>query len=141
MEYICNNLEETKALATHLAKSLTGKKVFAFCGGMGVGKTTFISEVIRALGYKGYASSPTFNIVNVYNLSLNCYHFDLFRITSDEDLLSTGFYDYLEDDNGVLFLEWSENLEELPENTTVITIESINETARKFTVEGPFCEF
>ena len=79
MEYICNNLEETKALATRLAKSLTGKNVFAFCGGMGVGKTTFISEVIRALGYKGYASSPTFNIVNVYNLSLNCYHFDLFH--------------------------------------------------------------
>lgn len=141
MEYICNNLEDTKALAARLAKSLTGKTVFAFCGGMGVGKTTFISEVIRALGYNGYASSPTFNIVNVYNLSLNCYHFDLFRISSDEDLLSTGFYDYLEDENGVLFLEWSENLEELPENTTKITIESISETARKFIVEGPCCEF
>lgn len=141
MEYICNNLSETAALATRLAKSLKGGEVFAFKGGMGVGKTTFISACITALGYNGYVNSPTFNIVNVYNLELNCYHFDLFRISSDEDLLSTGFYDYLEDDKGVLFLEWSENLEELPQNTTTITIESLTENARKITVEGPNCEF
>lgn len=141
MEYICNNLSETTALAKRLAKSLNGGEVFAFCGGMGVGKTTFISACITALGYKGYVNSPTFNIVNVYNLALNCYHFDLFRISSDEDLLSTGFYDYLEDKRGVLFLEWSENLEELPQNTTTITIESLGENARKITVEGPNCEF
>lgn len=140
MEYICNNLSETKSLAVRLAQKIKGGEVFAFCGGMGVGKTTFIAEVIKALGYNGYINSPTFNIVNVYNIKYNCYHFDMYRITCDEDLLSTGYYDYLEDENGVLFLEWSENLEELPSNTTKITIENDNET-RKFIVEGPSCEF
>ncbi len=139
--YICENLKETKDLATAIAKRITSGGVFAFKGGMGVGKTTFISYIIEALGYNGYISSPTFNIVNVYNVKFNCYHFDLYRITSDEDLLSTGYYDYLEDEKGVLFLEWSENLEELPKNAVIITIESISDTARKFTVEVPFCEF
>lgn len=140
MEYISNSLEDTKALALRFAKKLPKKSVIAFRGGMGSGKTTFISEVISALGYNGYVTSPTFNIVNVYNVKYNCYHFDMYRINSLDDLLSTGYFDYLEDENGVLFIEWSENLEELPDNTTTITIKS-EDNKRIFIAEGPFCEF
>ena len=81
-------------------------------------------------------SSPTFALVNEYSGRVPVYHFDMYRVTSWDDLYSTGFFDYL--DTGVLVIEWSENIEgALPENALRITIsrgESDNQ--RIFDIEG-----
>lgn len=82
-------------------------------------------------------SSPTFALVNEYAGRLPLYHFDMYRVTSWDDLYSTGFFDYLET-GGVLVIEWSENIEEaLPENTVKIIFKRGNgENDREIEIEG-----
>jgi tRNA threonylcarbamoyladenosine biosynthesis protein TsaE len=75
------------------------------------------------MGIKTEVSSPTFALVNEYGSGKKLYHFDMYRISSFDDLCSTGFFDYL-DTNAVLAIEWSENIENaLPENYIRIEIE------------------
>ena len=68
-------------------------------------------------------SSPTFALVNEYHGKVPLYHFDMYRVSSWEDLYSTGFFDYL-DAGGVLAIEWSENIEAaLPADVLRVTFE------------------
>ncbi len=107
---------QTAALGEKLAQKLRGGEVIAFEGGMGMGKTVFTAGVAKGLGVDKGVASPTFTIVREYEGRLPIYHFDLYRITSFEDLYSCGFFDYLGGD-GVVLIEWSENFAQyLPEN-------------------------
>ncbi len=136
MEIIAKTREETVLLGEKIGKSIEGKTVIAFFGGMGMGKTTMIGGIAKGLGFSGYVQSPTFNIVNVYNGTKNIYHFDMYRVNSADDLLSTGFYEYLSDENGVMLIEWSENIEsEIPQDAKKITVTEYN-GGRKFILEG-----
>ncbi len=111
----------TLKIAEAFAKKLHGGDVVAFKGSMGMGKTVFTRGCVKALGNDSFVSSPTFAIVNDYGGdSINIYHFDMYRVESWDSLYSTGFFDYL-NDNSVLFIEWSENIENvLPENTVFV---------------------
>lgn len=131
-----SGLDETKRLGERIAAKLTGTEVIAFFGGLGMGKTTLTRSIAEALGSSDDVSSPTFAIVNEYKARFNIYHFDMYRITSWEDLYSTGFFDYL--DNGVLLIEWSENIENaLPEGYIRIDIKpGETENDRIFEIEG-----
>lgn len=131
-----NGLDETESLGRRIADALHGTEVIAFFGGLGMGKTTLTRSIAESLGSKDDVASPTFAIVNEYKAKFNIYHFDMYRITSWEDLYSTGFFDYL--DTGVLIIEWSENIENaLPENAVRITIRlGESETERIFEIEG-----
>ena len=109
---------ETLAIASDFAKTLKPDSVVAYRGGLGMGKTLFTRGVVQALGNTSFVSSPTFAIVNDYG---GIYHFDMYRIDSLENLYYTGFYDYL--GNGILLIEWSENVSDaLPENTIFVEI-------------------
>ena len=120
---IINDLKDTKNFAKKFAKILKGGEVIAYFGGLGMGKTTFTSGLCEGMGIKAEVSSPTFALVNEYGNSKKLYHFDMYRISSFDDLCSTGFFDYL-DTNAVLAIEWSENIENaLPENYIRIEIE------------------
>lgn len=127
---------ETEALGEKLAGSLTGTEVLALFGGLGMGKTAFTRGLAKGLGIEDGVSSPTFAIVNEYNGKFPVYHFDMYRITGWDDLYSTGFFDYL--GNGVLVIEWSENIENaLPEDAVRIYIEKgPDESSRIFRIEG-----
>lgn len=129
-------LEDTQQLGKKIADSLKGTEVIAFFGGLGMGKTTLTRAIAQALGSEDDVSSPTFVIVNEYNARYKLYHFDMYRITSWEDLYSTGFFDYI--DTGVLIIEWSENIENaLPDETVKITISRGDaENERIFEIEG-----
>lgn len=132
--------EETEQFASSLAQRLQPGDVIACRGGMGAGKTAFARGLARGLGLADDVSSPTFALVHEYTQGKTpLYHFDMYRIHSFDELYSTGFFDYLEQD-GILLIEWSENITgALPENIITLTIEPESETSRAIRVEGgPF---
>ena len=133
-EYTTKSPEETTLLGSEIAACLQGGETIAFRGPMGAGKTTLTHSIVSALG-AGHASSPTFSLMHEYKGGrLTVRHFDMYRIHEWEELYSTGFMDYLDDENAVIFIEWSENVEEaLPPETRIIEIEfGKNENERHF---------
>lgn len=135
--YETNSREETEALGERLARSLADGALVLFTGGLGAGKTAFCAGLARGLGCTDAVSSPTFSIVNVYRGPRVFAHFDLYRISSMEDLLCAGFYDYL-DGGAVVAAEWSENAAALlaGEPAVRVGIEQLGETRRRITIEG-----
>ena len=135
-KYISNSAEDTERFAERLSASPKGTELIALFGRLGMGKTAFTRGLCRGLGITEGVSSPTFALVNEYRGKFPVYHFDMYRVTSWEDLYSTGFFDYL--DNGVLVIEWSENIEgALPEDAVRITISrGEHENQRIFETEG-----
>ena len=110
------------ALGAAVAAKLDPGAVVAMTGELGAGKTVFVRGAAAALGYDGPVTSPTFAIVNEYDGNVPLYHFDMYRIHGEDDLYSTGFYDYL-DGRSLLFIEWSENIAgSLPEDSIKIDI-------------------
>ncbi len=134
--FISHSAAETEAFAARLAGKLSGSEVIAYFGGLGMGKTTFTRGLARGLGWEGEVSSPTFALVHEYRCSPPLYHFDMYRVTSFDDLYSTGFFDYMEN-GGVLAIEWSENIETaLPEDCIRISFDRLGDEEREITVEG-----
>ncbi len=116
------NENDTMSIAAEICKSIKPGTVIAFSGGMGMGKTAFVRGALRAFNNNSFVSSPTFSLVHDYGGCPHVYHFDMYRVVDLDDLYSTGFFDYL-DDNSVLFIEWSENITDaLPDNTVFIDI-------------------
>ncbi|MBE6737029.1 MAG: tRNA (adenosine(37)-N6)-threonylcarbamoyltransferase complex ATPase subunit type 1 TsaE [Ruminococcaceae bacterium] len=120
-EYISRSLEDTERIAKEIASTLEGKEVVAFLGGLGAGKTTFTRGLVSHFGVDNGVHSPTFAIVNEYQGTVPVYHFDMYRVADEDDLYSTGFYDYL--GKGLVIIEWSENvLDFLPQDTIFIEL-------------------
>ena len=113
---------QTELIGEKLAAQLSGGEVIALYGGLGMGKTNFVRGLARGLGVEDGVSSPTFALVNEYHGRLTLYHFDMYRVTTWEDLYSTGFFDYL-DTGAVLAVEWSENVEDALQDAIRVTIE------------------
>lgn len=128
---------ETELLGRKLAGILRRGDVVAFFGGLGMGKTAFTRGLAAGMGLDADVSSPTFAIVNVYEGCPKLCHFDMYRIDGWDDLCTTGFFEYLEDD-AVLAVEWSENIENvLPENSFFVNIKhGESENERIFEIEG-----
>lgn len=136
-EFYSVSENETSEIAEKICKNISAGTVVAFSGGMGMGKTAFVRGALKAYGNDSFVSSPTFALVHDYGGQPHIYHFDMYRVTSLDDLYSTGFFDYLDDDS-ILFIEWSENIDgALPENTVYIDIsQGENAEERKITVKG-----
>jgi tRNA threonylcarbamoyladenosine biosynthesis protein TsaE len=107
------SLEDLSAIAKEIIAT-TKNKTLLFYGQMGVGKTTLIKEICVSLGINDVVSSPTFSLVNEYHTSKNekVFHFDFYRITSEEEALDMGIEDYLYNNDWCL-IEWPENIENL----------------------------
>ena len=133
---ISDSAAETERIGERLAAKLNGDEVIALFGGLGMGKTAFTRGLARGLGVDDGVSSPTFALVNEYRGRFPIYHFDMYRVQSWDDLYSTGFFDYI--DNGVLVIEWSENIEgALPDNALRVTISrGEHDEQRIFEIEG-----
>ncbi len=121
-QYISHSLEDTEKIAKEIALTLSGTEVIAMKGGLGVGKTTFTRGLVANFGVdESNVHSPTFAIVNEYHGKIPVYHFDMYRVMDEDDLYSTGFYDYL--GKGLIIIEWSENiLDYLPEDAVFIEL-------------------
>ncbi len=135
--YITNSKEETIALGRQLAQRLNNHDVIFYVGGLGMGKTAFTQGLCDGLGIRAEVTSPTFAIVNQYDgKPLSLFHFDMYRIEDEDQLYNIGFYDYLDYD-GVLAIEWSENIADFfDENNITVYFEKLDETVRKITIEG-----
>ncbi len=131
-----NSLNELDMVAEAVISSLNGRTVVAFDAPMGAGKTTLISRIAAHLGAKDSVTSPTFAIVNQYEgTERTIYHFDMYRIERVEEALDFGSEEYLS--SGELCLvEWPEKIEPLlPNDTMVVRIEILSDTARRFEIK------
>ncbi len=138
MKYITNSVEETIALAEEFAGKLTAGDTVLYTGEMGAGKTHFTKGIAKHFGITQGVTSPTFALVNEYiGDPVSVFHFDLFRINTYDDLYAIGFFDYFDRD-GVLAVEWSENIDGLADNLEsvwTVAIEKTGETSREITIE------
>ena len=138
MKISISSLSELSRVADAVIERLNGRNVVAFRAPMGAGKTTLIAEIVAALGSGDVVTSPTFALVNEYKgESISVFHFDMYRIESEDELYSIGFYDYLER-KGICLVEWSENIEEyLPDEylrVEIVKDSQDNTDSRKITV-------
>lgn len=133
MEIKIASLEEMGTAAKQFVLAMGEKKVFAFYGKMGAGKTTFIKAVCEELGVKDVINSPTFAIVNEYvdGQGEPIYHFDFYRIKKEQEVLDIGYEDYVYS-GYVCFMEWPELIENLlPDDTVRVVIEEEMDGSRK----------
>lgn len=144
MQVITNSVAETIQAGKDFAEVHLGSTEHTAAGTavllegeMGAGKTHFVKGMARGLGIDSVITSPTFALVNEYSGNRGkLYHFDLFRIQSEDDLYAIGFYDYI--DNGILAIEWAENIPELErefDKHYKVKIEKTDENTRKIMID------
>lgn len=126
MKIAIDNIEGLAEAAKKFMKVLGQRRVVAFNGEMGAGKTTFIAELCRQLGVTDTAASPSFAIINEYRAPATgdvIYHFDFYRLDSPQEAIEIGMEDYFYSGN-LCLIEWPERVESLlPEDTVFVTIE------------------
>lgn len=106
MECFLADTAATEHWGANLFAQTTAPQVIFLHGDLGAGKTTLVRGFLRAAGYQGTVKSPTYNLVEEYPLpDFTLYHFDLYRLTSPEELEWIGIDDYFSDD-AVCFIEW-----------------------------------
>lgn len=135
-QYIIRSKDELGAAAAWLIKRAGARRVVAFDAPMGAGKTTLISEMTRLLGSDDAANSPTFSIVNHYDVpgGKPIYHFDFYRIDDSRGVADIGIYDYLDSGSWCL-LEWPRvAVDFLPADTVVVRIGVLPDGERVLTV-------
>lgn len=135
-EIIIKDLESIRDAARQFVTQMDQGSVFAFYGGMGAGKTTFIKAVCEELGVDDVVMSPTFAIVNEYRSATTgelVYHFDFYRIKKLEEVYDLGYEDYFYS-GATCFIEWPELIEELlPSDAVRIKIEEAPDGSRILT--------
>ena len=103
----------TLALGNLVAQVLEPGLFVALSGNLGSGKTTLARGILRGLGYQGKVKSPTYTLVEPYNLSkLDLYHFDFYRLNDPREWLDAGFRDHFEPRN-ICLVEWPERVGDL----------------------------
>ncbi|HLV41918.1 MAG TPA: tRNA (adenosine(37)-N6)-threonylcarbamoyltransferase complex ATPase subunit type 1 TsaE [Brumimicrobium sp.] len=136
MKFYAHTEEDLIKISMDFLNYFDDHQVFAFKGEMGTGKTTFISYLAKAMGIVDAVSSPTYGYVNEYESSFygTVYHFDLYRIESEEEAYDIGIEEYIYGDN-IVFIEWAENIENLlPEDCVWVNITKDDQDGREIEV-------
>ena len=132
MEILIKDKRHLPVAARELLNHSAGKKIFAFYGPMGAGKTTIIKALCKNLGAIDIVSSPTFTLVNEYKTTggESLFHIDFYRIKKQEEVYDFGLEEYLTGDS-FCFMEWPELVEELlPPETVRVRITVGNDERR-----------
>lgn len=138
MTVITKSPEQTELLGKKLAELLRPGDVIAYYGDLGAGKTAFTRGLAAGLGIREAVTSPTYTIVNEYlSGRMPLFHFDMYRLSSSEELFDIGWEDYLAR-GGVCAVEWSENVADALTDAISITIEKDPAQLdwRRITIEG-----
>lgn len=137
MVYISNSEQDTERIGQQLAGLIPAGSVAAMYGELGSGKTALVRGLARGLGLDCRVCSPTFTIVNEYSAAgkTELFHFDMYRLSSADELFDIGWEDYLRR-GAVCAVEWSENVKDaFTGEETVVTIEKLGDGQRKITIE------
>ena len=139
-QYHSKSESETEAIGEAFARDLPGGTVVAMYGGLGAGKTAFVRGMARGMGLDCRVSSPTFTIVNEYLGERELIHFDMYRLSSADELFDIGWEDYLAR-GAVCAVEWSENVSDAFWGDEIaVHIEKTGENERIITIgEGKPC--
>ncbi len=135
---VISTLDEIDIAAKRFVELMGDETVYAFYGEMGVGKTTFINALTRALGVEeDVTNSPSFSIINEYRSDTTAeliYHFDLYRLESVDEAFDIGVEDYF-DSGALCLLEWPERIEPLlPDDTVRVDIRELEDGSRELTL-------
>ncbi|MBO7591023.1 MAG: tRNA (adenosine(37)-N6)-threonylcarbamoyltransferase complex ATPase subunit type 1 TsaE [Prevotella sp.] len=125
MEIKIQDIEHIREAAREFINQIGDRRVFAFYGKMGAGKTTFVKAICEELGVEDVITSPTFAIINEYTQPNGepLYHFDFYRIKKLEEVYDMGYEDYFYS-GALCFIEWPELIEEvLPDDAVRVHIE------------------
>ena len=136
-QFTLENENATRLLASQLAVLAKSKDIIALKGDLGTGKTAFARAFIWALGGECEVPSPTFLLVQVYELSdISIYHFDLYRIEDQEEVVELGIEEAFS--SGISLIEWPERMGNyLPlDRLDVILSNCLDENAREVTLVG-----
>ena len=133
MKITIHNTDNLREAARQFISAIGDRRIFAFYGKMGAGKTTFIKAICEELGVEDVITSPTFAIVNEYRSETTLqliYHFDFYRIKKLEEVYDMGYEDYFYS-GALCFMEWPELIEELlPEDVVKVTISEQEDGSR-----------
>ena len=138
-KYITSSVNETSALGREIVKKVQNGGFIALFGDLGAGKTAFVKGMVQSFLPDTIVTSPTYNIVNTYSDGkVVLHHYDMYRISDDDDLYSVGFYDSNETD--IIVAEWSENIPwAIPDNHISVTIRKDLENENVRHIEMEFC--
>ena len=133
--------KNTQVSALDILKQTEPHRVLAFDGQMGAGKTTFIKKLCEQMGTTDIVNSPTFAIVNVYDVEQpykgEVYHFDCYRLKDIREALDFGAEEYLYSGN-YCFIEWPEKIAPiLPDDTVWVKIDLLPDGDRRLTIDTP----
>ena len=132
--FISNSEQETEEIGARFAADLPTGSVVAMYGTLGAGKTAFVRGMARGMGIDAHVSSPTFTIVNEYTGPRELIHFDMYRLSSPDELFDIGWEDYLSR-GAVCAVEWSENVRDAFYGDEItVTIEKTGDTERRITI-------
>ena len=140
-ELVLSSLDETKQLAEKIASFLTEKNNYPISihlsGDLGTGKTTLVKEVLNCLGIENFINSPTFTLIEPYEINdLKIFHIDLYRVEKITELSAIGLEEYLQEANSINFIEWPERGSGfLKDPDIAISLYHQGETTRKCKVE------
>lgn len=130
--------KEMAKIARDLVKKMSTIKIFTLSGPLGAGKTTLVQEMFKKLGVEEPVQSPTYTYMSVYRLPENktLYHFDLYRLKTEDDFIATGLNEYLYQPHSWCFIEWPEVIENLLKNDVCrILLDYADNNARTCTIE------
>jgi tRNA threonylcarbamoyladenosine biosynthesis protein TsaE len=134
MKKTIHNEDEMLAAAVVFSQQLKPGMLITLKGPLGAGKTTFVRGIFRALGYDGKVKSPTYTLVETYDISHQAYcHFDLYRLHDPHELEFMGFRDYLNGEN-ICFIEWPEKAGDLLPQADYSVEVNIIENGRELSV-------
>ncbi len=135
-------LPEIDEIAQVFWESFPDKKVFAFKGNMGAGKTSFIRALCSVKNVEDTVGSPTFSIINEYSSAAGrIYHLDLYRLKNEEEAIRAGVEDCLYSGD-VCLVEWPDRAPGIfPDTSIGISLETIDETTRKIVTFSYWKEF
>ena len=135
-ELIVNSLEELESFSKKFSYILEKGDVVSLVGDLGAGKTTFTKFVGKYLDVYEYITSPTFNLVNIYNGKFEINHMDLYRIESPDELYQIDYENYFYPE-GITLIEWAKNAGDLlPKKIIEVEILKIGENSRKIIIKG-----
>jgi len=137
--FLSHNEQETSAWGERFADCISPGDVIGFFGELGSGKTKTIQGICNGLGCQDIVTSPTFTIINEYSAKYPIYHFDLYRIDSEQEIFALGYEEYFYGD-GICLIEWAERIASfLPPNRIEIYLEGFfqpgKENLRKIDVK------